>query len=51
MATFVIADGGMRYNKGQRCIWVKLHDGTTHKLVVDEADAGEPLKLEAPADE
>lgn len=45
MAAFTIQDGGVYYNKGYRCIWVKQLDGTTHKFIVGEPEGVEPLAL------
>lgn len=35
--------GGPYWNKGKQCYWIELHDGTTHKFVIDPDASDEEI--------
>lgn len=45
LTEMVIANGGEYYNKGKRCLWIELHDGTTRKFIVSSQEEAEAKNL------
>lgn len=44
----IVADGGEYYNKGFRCLWIKMDDGTTYKFIVCDPGTAVERKIDLP---